>query len=193
MGGKNPQARAPAVQAERVSHPFLFSPRRGGKLRFPGEGWVSGAVSFHRGNFSHLSLPDRREGFGLIAQAPGLARAGRYSGYGSAEDTRDYYLHMKKLARRPAPTSPSTFPLRSVMTRTIPWPPGSGKSGVAVDTLRDMEIIFEPFPGRTTSTGPPPTSPSMPRPTSSWPCTWPWRTNGEFPGTNCGPRRRMKS
>jgi len=58
---------------------------------------------------------------------------------------------------------------------------GRWQVGVAVDTLRDMEIIYEAFSERTTSTGPLRTSRSTLLPTLSWPCTWPWRTSAGFP------------
>jgi methylmalonyl-CoA mutase N-terminal domain/subunit len=151
------------------------------KVGFPGQ------YPFTAGTFPTFPYRTGERGSGSIAQAPGLARAGRYSGYGSAEDTRDYYLHMKKLGQKAGPNIAFDLPTQIGYDSDHPLAAGEvGKVGVAVDTLRDMEIIFEAFSGendidRTASTA------STPRPTS-WPCTWPWRTNGHRLG-QAGPRQ----
>ena len=114
------------------------------KVGFPGQ------YPFTAGTFPTFPYRTGERGSGSIAQAPGLARAGRYSGYGSAEDTRDYYLHMKKLGQKAGPNIAFDLPTQIGYDSDNPLSTGEvGKVGVAVDTLRDMEIIFEAFSGET--------------------------------------------
>jgi len=112
------------------------------KVGFPGQ------YPFTAGTFPTFPYRTGERGTGSIAQAPGLVRAGRYSGYGSAEDTRDYYLHMKKLGQKAGPNIAFDLPTQCGYDSDYPLAAGEvGKVGVAVDTLRDMEIIFEAFSG----------------------------------------------
>ncbi len=79
------------------------------------------------------------------AGAPGLVRAGRYSGYGAPEDTRDYYLHMKKLGSRAGPNIAFDLPTQCGYDSDSPIAAGEvGRVGVALDTLRDMEATLCP-------------------------------------------------
>ena len=112
------------------------------KVGFPGQ------YPFTSGTFPTFPYRTGERGSGSIAQAPGLVRAGRYSGYGSAEDTRDYYLHMKKLGSRSGPNVAFDLPTQCGYDSDSPVASGEvGRVGVAVDTLRDMEVIFEAFSG----------------------------------------------
>lgn len=112
------------------------------KVGFPGQ------YPFTAGTFPTFPYRTGERGSGAIAQAAGLVRAGRYSGYGSAEDTRDYYLHMKKLGQRAGPNIAFDLPTQCGYDSDNPMALGEvGRVGVAVDTLRDMEIIFEAFSG----------------------------------------------
>ncbi|MDI6753694.1 MAG: methylmalonyl-CoA mutase family protein [Thermodesulfobacteriota bacterium] len=82
------------------------------------------------------------------SQAPGLARAGRYSGYGTAEDYRDYQKHMQALGAKAGPNIAFDFPTQCGYDSDSPIAAGEvGKVGVAVDTLRNMEVIYEAFTG----------------------------------------------
>ena len=112
------------------------------KVGFPGQ------FPFTAGTFPTFPYRTGERGSGAIAQAPGLVRAGRYSGYGSAEDTRDYYLHMKSLGQKAGPNIAFDLPTQCGYDSDHPMAAGEvGRVGVAVDTLRDMEIIFEAFSG----------------------------------------------
>ena len=112
------------------------------KVGFPGQ------YPFTAGTFPTFPYRTGEKGSGAIAQAPGLVRAGRYSGYGSAEDTRDYYLHMKKLGQKAGPNIAFDLPTQCGYDSDNPMGAGDvGRVGVAVDTLRDMEIVFEAFSG----------------------------------------------
>ncbi|MFH1757761.1 MAG: methylmalonyl-CoA mutase family protein, partial [Pseudomonadota bacterium] len=112
------------------------------KVGFPGQ------YPFTAGTFPTFPYRTGERGSGSIAQAPGLVRAGRYSGYGSAEDTRDYYLHMKQLGQRAGPNIAFDLPTQCGYDSDNHLAAGEvGRVGVAVDTLQDMEIIFEAFSG----------------------------------------------
>lgn len=120
----------------------------GGEVDFLNKVGFPGQYPFTAGTFPTFPYRTGERGAGAIAQAPGLVRAGRYSGYGSAEDTRDYYLYMKKLGQRAGPNIAFDLPTQCGYDSDNPLVSGEvGKVGVAVDTLRDMEIIYEAFSG----------------------------------------------
>jgi methylmalonyl-CoA mutase N-terminal domain/subunit len=107
-----------------------------------------GQYPFTAGTYPTFPYRTGERGTGAIAQAAGLVRAGRYSGYGAPEDTRDYYLHMKKLGSRAGPNIAFDLPTQCGYDSDNPMAAGEvGRVGVAVDTLRDMEVIFEAFSG----------------------------------------------
>lgn len=87
--------------------------------------------------------------FQMIARgSPALVRAGGYSGYGTAEDTRDYYNFMASLGRRGGPNIAFDLPTQCGHDSDEPISRGEvGRVGVAVDTLRDFEVIYEAFVG----------------------------------------------
>ncbi|MEM2125918.1 MAG: methylmalonyl-CoA mutase family protein [Candidatus Methanosuratincola sp.] len=90
-------------------------------------------------------IPAPRRG---LPGATGLVRAATYSGYGTAEDTRDYYLEMQKRGQRRGPNLAFDLPTQCGFDSDNPLVRGEvGKTGVAVDTLRDFEVIYEPFRG----------------------------------------------
>ena len=81
-------------------------------------------------------------------QAVEQRRAAGYSGYGTAEDTRDYYQEMIKRGGRGGPNLAFDLPTQCGYDSDSPLVRGDvGKTGVTVDTLRDFEIIYEPFQG----------------------------------------------
>lgn len=77
-----------------------------------------------------------------------LVRAGMYSGYGTAEDTRDYYNYMRGRGRPGGPNIAFDLPTQCGYDSDDRMARGEvGRVGVAVDTLRDMEVIYEAFVG----------------------------------------------
>lgn len=85
---------------------------------------------------------------GHIASGGGLVRAGRYSGYGTPEDTRDYYQLMLSKGQRTGPNIAFDLPTQCGYDSDHPMSRGEvGKVGVSVDTLRDFEVIYEAFTG----------------------------------------------
>jgi methylmalonyl-CoA mutase N-terminal domain/subunit len=78
-----------------------------------------------------------------------LKRAGRYTGYGTPEDTRDFYkdVHAKGL-RVGGPNLAFDLPTQTGRDSDDEFSEGEvGKVGVSVDTLRDFEVIYEAFTG----------------------------------------------
>ncbi len=88
-------------------------------------------------------------GSGFQDIAPGLRRAGFYSGYGSSENTRDFYKNMVSMGQSSGPNLAFDLPTQCGLDSDDPQAMGEvGKTGVAVDTLRDFEVIYEAFRGR---------------------------------------------
>ncbi len=84
-----------------------------------------------------------------IGGGGGLIRAGRYLGYGTAEDTRDYYQSEIIRGRPGGPNIAFDLPTQIGLDSDDPLAQGEvGKTGVAFDTLADFETIYEPFQGK---------------------------------------------
>jgi len=88
----------------------------------------------------------------LAAMAPrggsGRTRAAMYSGYGTAEDTRDYYKQLIERGGKEGPNLAMDLPTQCGYDSDNPMVAGEvGKVGVAIDSLRDFEIIYEPYQG----------------------------------------------
>ena len=82
------------------------------------------------------------------AKPGGLKRAGTYSGYGTPEDTRDYYKQMAKIMYTGGPNLALDLPTQCGYDSDTEMVEGEvGKVGVAIDTLRDFEVIYEAFTG----------------------------------------------
>ncbi|MBI2909966.1 MAG: methylmalonyl-CoA mutase [Chloroflexi bacterium] len=111
-----------------------------GKVGFPGE------FPFTAGNYP-TSVPGATGG-GYILSGGGLVRAGDYSGYGTPEDTRDFYRLMTAAGRPGGPNLAFDLPTQLGYDSDDPLARGEvGKTGVAVDSLRDMEVIYEAWTG----------------------------------------------
>ena len=81
-----------------------------------------------------------------IGGGGGLVRAGRYLGYGTAEDTRDYYESEIVRGRTGGPNIAFDLPTQVGLDSDDPMAEGEvGKAGVAFDTLADFETVYEPF------------------------------------------------
>jgi methylmalonyl-CoA mutase N-terminal domain/subunit len=76
-----------------------------------------------------------------------LNRAGRYSGYGTAADCRDYYQAADASGLRTGgPNIASDLPSQLGWDSDAPEAAGEvGRVGVAIDSLRDFETIYEAF------------------------------------------------
>jgi len=109
------------------------------KVGFPGQ------YPFTAGTYpTQPYIPAPRRGI----ERDALVRASGYSGYGTAEDTRDYYKDLQKRGGRGGPNLAFDLPTQCGYDSDNPLVRGDiGKTGVAVDTLREFEIIYEPFQG----------------------------------------------
>jgi methylmalonyl-CoA mutase, N-terminal domain len=76
-------------------------------------------------------------------------RAGRYSGFGAATDCRDYYAQMREQGMRIGGANiASDLPSQLGWDSDDPRAAGEvGQVGVAIDSLRDFETIYESFSG----------------------------------------------
>ncbi len=87
----------------------------------------------------------------FAAMAPAGAattRAALYSGYGKPEDTRDYYKGLIERGGKEGPNLAMDLPTQCGYDSDNPLIAGEvGKVGVAIDTLRDLEVIYEPYQG----------------------------------------------
>jgi methylmalonyl-CoA mutase N-terminal domain/subunit len=88
------------------------------------------------------------KGGGHQSGGGGLVRAGRYSGYGTAADTRDYYTMMIERGATAGPNLAFDLPTQCGLDSDDPQAKGEvGGTGVCVDSLRDFETIYEAFVG----------------------------------------------
>lgn len=113
------------------------------KVGFPG------AYPFTAGNYA-VPAPGVAPsvGSGFQDTGKGLVRAGQYSGYGTPENTRDYYREMISMGQLGGPNLAFQLPTQCGYDSDHPKAEGEvGKTGVAIDSLRDMEIVYEPFVG----------------------------------------------
>jgi len=88
--------------------------------------------------------------FAAMAPAGSAAttRAALYSGYGKPEDTRDYYKNLIEKGGKQGPNLAMDLPTQCGYDSDNPLIEGEvGKVGVSIDTLRDLEVIYEPYQG----------------------------------------------
>jgi len=85
---------------------------------------------------------------GFRPEGGGGGAAGRYSGYGTAEDYRDYLLRMQSLGSRGGPNVAFDLVTQCGYDSDSPFAEGEvGRVGVAIDSLRDFSVIYEAFTG----------------------------------------------
>jgi methylmalonyl-CoA mutase N-terminal domain/subunit len=98
--------------------------------------------------FTTSNYPTRIHRGGVKGMDGSAHRAGGYSGYGTAENYRDYHRYMKSLGRSGGPNIAFHLPTQTGYDSDHPMARGEvGKTGVAVDTLLDFETIYEAFTG----------------------------------------------
>ncbi|MDO8784854.1 MAG: methylmalonyl-CoA mutase family protein [Syntrophales bacterium] len=113
------------------------------KVGFPGEYPFTAGIYASPVPGSTASM-----GSGFQDIAPGLTRAGLYSGYGAPENTRDFYQNMISMGQSSGPNLAFDLPTQCGLDSDNPQALGEvGRTGVAVDTLRDFEVIYEAFTG----------------------------------------------
>lgn len=112
------------------------------KVGFPGEyPFTAGAYPFDpAAGLSRLAAK--------VPAGSAHTRAAMYSGYGAPEDTRDYYKNLIDRGGRQGPNLAMDLPTQCGYDSDNPLVAGEiGKVGVSIDTLRDLEVIYEPYQG----------------------------------------------
>jgi len=85
---------------------------------------------------------------GMRPESGGGGAAGRYSGYGTAEDYRDYLVRMQSLGSRGGPNVAFDLVTQCGYDSDSPFAAGEvGRLGVAIDSFRDFQVIYEAFTG----------------------------------------------
>ncbi len=76
----------------------------------------------------------------------GGGSVGKYGGFGTASDYRDYLLRMQRIGRTGGPNMAFDLATQCGYDSDSPEAEGEvGRVGVAVDSLRDFEIIYEAY------------------------------------------------
>ena len=115
------------------------------KVGFPGQyPFTAGNSPFERWR----AYAEAGAKMGFRTEQGGGSGAGRYSGYGTCEDTRDYYRRMQSLGSRGGPNLAFDLVTQCGYDADSPLARGEvGRTGVAVASLRDFEVIYEAFTG----------------------------------------------
>lgn len=78
----------------------------------------------------------------------GAGKVGKYGGFGTPADYRDYLKSMHRMGRTGGPNIAFDLATQCGYDSDSPTAEGEvGRVGVAVDTLRDFEVIYEPYTG----------------------------------------------
>jgi methylmalonyl-CoA mutase N-terminal domain/subunit len=121
-------------------HDFDFLERVG----FPGQ------YPFTAGNRAFEAWRAHAEAGARLGVRPdyGASSAGRYSGYGTAEDYRDYLRAMQARGSRGGPNVAFDLATQCGYDSDSPNAVGEvGRVGVAIDSFRDFRVIYEAFTG----------------------------------------------
>lgn len=78
----------------------------------------------------------------------GASGAGMYAGFGTPEDYRDYLLRMREMGSKAGPNFAMDLPTQCGYDSDSPQAEGEvGRVGVAIDTLKDFEIVYSAYTG----------------------------------------------
>jgi len=112
------------------------------KVGFPGE------YPYTAGTYPSTVFPLMRLRARGQAEAVDVRRAGMYSGYGTSEDCRDFYYSMQERGWSGGPNIAFDLPTQCGYDSDSAMARGEvGRVGVAIDTLRDFEVLYEAFTG----------------------------------------------
>jgi len=115
------------------------------KVGFPGQfPFTAGNSPFERWRaFAEMGAK-----MGVRPEPGGGGGAGRYSGYGTAEDYRDYHLRMQSLGSSGGPNVAFDLVTQCGYDSDSPFAQGEvGRTGVAIDSMRDFAVIYQAFTG----------------------------------------------
>lgn len=74
--------------------------------------------------------------------------AGKYAGFGTPQDYRDYLLRMHEMGRKAGPNFAFDLPTQCGYDSDHPQAEGEvGRVGVAIDSLKDFEVVYEAYTG----------------------------------------------
>ncbi|MBU0479391.1 hypothetical protein KKC91_12645, partial [bacterium] len=125
--------------ADVEDHDFLT------QVGFPGQyPFTAGntAIEFWK---AHADLAAR---FGFRPDWGGTRGVGKYGGFGTPEDYRDYLVRMHAMGRRGGPNMAFDLATQCGYDSDSPHAAGEvGRVGVAVDCFRDFAVIYEPYRG----------------------------------------------
>ena len=114
------------------------------KVGFPGQ------YPFTAGNRPFEAWRAHAEAGAKLGVRPdyGVSSAGRYSGYGTAEDYRDYLRAMQARGSRGGPNVAFDLVTQCGYDSDSPNALGEvGRVGVAIDSYRDFRVVYEAFTG----------------------------------------------
>lgn len=78
----------------------------------------------------------------------GAGKVGKYGGFGTAADYRDYLLRMQSMGRKGGPNIAFDLVTQCGYDSDSPYAEGEvGRVGVAVDSFRDFQVIYEAYTG----------------------------------------------
>jgi methylmalonyl-CoA mutase N-terminal domain/subunit len=128
----------------------FYSPESQGDFDFLGKVGFPGQYPFTAGNDP---VPKWQVFASKLAKAStrhewGSGTASKYAGFGTPEDYRDYLVRMHALGRKGGPNIAMDLPTQCGYDSDDSWAEGEvGRVGVAIDSLRDFETIYEPYTG----------------------------------------------
>ncbi len=129
-----------STPADLPEHDFL------GKVGFPGEyPFTAGnaSVEFWKANGRIAAL------FGFRPDWGGTRGVGKYGGFGTAEDYRDYLIRMHSMGRTGGPNMAFDLATQCGYDSDSEEAAGEvGRVGVAIDSFRDFAVIYEPYTGK---------------------------------------------
>ncbi|MGC9324941.1 MAG: methylmalonyl-CoA mutase family protein, partial [Desulfomonilia bacterium] len=78
----------------------------------------------------------------------GAGKVGKYGGFGTASDYRDYLLRMHSMGRTGGPNIAFDLVTQCGYDSDSPYAEGEvGRVGVAIDSFRDFQVIYEAYTG----------------------------------------------
>jgi methylmalonyl-CoA mutase N-terminal domain/subunit len=128
----------------------FYTPASNGDFDFLEKVGFPGQYPFTAGNHAFEAWRALAEAGARLGVRPdyGTSSAGRYSGYGTAEDYRDYLLAMQTRGSRGGPNVAFDLVTQCGYDSDSPNALGEvGRVGVAIDSYRDFRVIYEAFTG----------------------------------------------